>query len=309
MARRTRIALVGIGKIARDQHVPALAQSGDFELVAAASHRGKVDGIANFADLHALLAQQKSIDAISFCTPPQGRFALASAAVAAGLHVMVEKPPGATVSEVEALAEAARERNLTLFTAWHSREAAGVEPARRWLAERRIRSARITWKEDVRVWHPGQEWIFAAGGLGVFDPAINALSIATRILPGRLVVETSTLYFPQNRQAPIAATLRLRHAQDAPVHVELDFLQTGPQSWDIEIDTDAGTLELTQGGATLALAGEEPVVGVDSEYPRLYARFRSLIERGESDVDVGPLQLVADACLIGERVVVARFDF
>lgn len=309
LANPTRIALVGIGKIARDQHLPALAQNREFALVAAASHSGRVEGIPNFPDLHTLLAQHVGIDAISFCTPPQGRFALAGAAVAAGLHVMLEKPPGATVGEVLALAEAARQRQVTLFTAWHSREAAGVEPARRWLAGRRIRAARITWKEDVRVWHPGQDWIFATGGLGVFDPAINALSIATRILPGALVVETATLHFPQNRQAPIAASLRLRHAQDAPVHVDLDFLQTGTQSWDIEVDTDAGTLALAQGGATLALGGEEPVVGVDSEYPRLYARFRSLIERGESDIDVGPLQLVADACLIGERVMVAPFNF
>ena len=32
-------------------------------------------------------------------------------------------------------------------------------------------------------WHPGQEWIWQAGGFGVFDPGINALSIVTRILP------------------------------------------------------------------------------------------------------------------------------
>jgi D-galactose 1-dehydrogenase len=43
----------------------------------------------------------------------------------------------------------------------------------------------VIWREDVRVWHPGQDWIWQPGGLGVFDPGINALSIITHILPAR----------------------------------------------------------------------------------------------------------------------------
>ena len=43
----------------------------------------------------------------------------------------------------------------------------------------------VTWKEDVRHWHPGQQWIWEAGGFGVFDPGINALSIVTKIMPDR----------------------------------------------------------------------------------------------------------------------------
>jgi hypothetical protein len=46
-----------------------------------------------------------------------------------------------------------------------------------------IYTVRIEWREDVRVWHPGQTWIWEPGGFGVSDPGINALSVATRILP------------------------------------------------------------------------------------------------------------------------------
>ena len=38
---RTKVALVGIGKIALDQHVPALNASPDFELAATVSRSGK----------------------------------------------------------------------------------------------------------------------------------------------------------------------------------------------------------------------------------------------------------------------------
>lgn len=39
-----KIALVGIGKIALDQHVPALAASPDWDLAATVSRHGKVEG-------------------------------------------------------------------------------------------------------------------------------------------------------------------------------------------------------------------------------------------------------------------------
>jgi len=132
-----------------------------------------------------------------------------------------------------------------------------------------------------------------------------------RVRNGSLSRAASAFSIPRSTRcrAPIAATLRMRHANAAPVTAELDFLQTGPQSWDIEVDTDAGTLQLRQGGAVFVLGDAPPIDAPDHEYPRLYRRFRDLIERGESDVDLTPLQLVADAYLVGRRTTVGRFDF
>jgi predicted dehydrogenase len=177
MEPKIKLALVGIGAIARNEHLPLLATSGEFSLAATVSRHGSLDGVPNFFDLQELLGSGEAIDAVSFCTPPQGRSAMARAALEAGRHVMLEKPPGATMAEVGALARLAETKGLTLFASWHSRQAAGVEPARAWLADKEIRAVRIVWKEDVHVWHPGQEWIWAPGGFGVFDPGINALSI------------------------------------------------------------------------------------------------------------------------------------
>ncbi len=50
-------------------------------------------------------------------------------------------------------------------------------------------------------------WGLAAGGFGTLDAGINALSIATRILPSPLLVQTARLLTPANRQAPIAAEI------------------------------------------------------------------------------------------------------
>src|SRR3546814_6207365 len=70
------------------------------------------------------------------CQPPQARFEAAAKAIRAGKHVLLEKPPGATLAEVEALTRLAEASATTLFAAWHSRYAPGVAPARAWLAER-----------------------------------------------------------------------------------------------------------------------------------------------------------------------------
>jgi D-galactose 1-dehydrogenase len=301
------LALVGMGKIARDQHIPALAADRRFALVGVASPHHRHEGVPNHPDVQSLLAAVPGIEAISICTSPQVRYAIARYALERGRHVMLEKPPGATLSEVAALAELAQQRNVTLFATWHSREAAGVAPLREWLATRRIRSATVAWKEDVRVWHPGQKWIWQAGGLGVFDPGINALSIITRIVPTAVVLKGAELSFPANCETPIAARLLLADGDGAEIHCEFDFRQTGQQTWDIEIETDAGRAVLSKGGSTLHIDGHPVVAAADCEYASLYARFARLVLEARSDVDVAPLRLVADALLCGRRREVEPF--
>jgi len=302
-----RIGLVGIGKIARDQHIPALAADGRFELAACASRHARVDGVANYADLESMLAAEPDLHCISICTPPQAHFDAALLALRAGKHVMLEKPPAANVRQVELLAEEALRRKLSLFQTWHSRFAAGVDTAREWLRTRPLVGGRIVWKEDVHFWHPGQRWIWEPGGFGVFDPGINALSLLTEILPTELCVERATLEFPENQQSPIAARLRLQTADGAAIEAEFDFRQKGEQSWDIDLQTGGGNLRLSRGGAGLAIDGNTVMLdeGMAGEYPRLYQRFARLCESGASEVDIRPFQLVADAFLVGERRSVA----
>ena len=302
-----RIAIVGFGKIARDQHVGAIAATPGATLAAVASRNAELPGLPHFATIEELLEKGPPIDAVSLCTPPQVRRAQAAAALKAGKHVMLEKPPGAGVAELDPLIAMAADAKRTLFATWHSRYAPAVEPAREWLAARRISSVHISWKEDVRVWHPGQAWIWEPGGLGVFDPGINALSILTRILPKPVFVVAAELAFPANRQAPIAANLSLTDISGLPVTAEFDFRQTGPQSWDIVVETDQGQMLLSGGGRRMAVEGKLLAEAPDQEYRELYRRFVELTPTGASDVDLAPLRLVADAFLLGKRTIVEPF--
>jgi D-galactose 1-dehydrogenase len=93
----------------------------------------------------------------------------------------------------------------------------------------------------------------------------------------------------------------------AEVRMDLDFLQTGPQTWDIEVDTDEGRLLLSKGGSVMRINDEPVFEAPEREYPNLYARFERLVRERAIDVDVTPLRLVADAFLCGRRVQVAPF--
>lgn len=308
MADRIPLALVGIGKIARDQHIPSIAGGDDFVVAAGVSRHGKVEGAENFTDFDAFLAARPDIKVVSLCTPPEVRFDMAKTAIASGRHVLMEKPPATTLGEAEALSELAAKAGVTLFATWHSRYALGVEPAKQWLSNKVIQSISIVWKEDVRRWHPGQAWIWEPGGFGVFDPGINALSILTEIVPGHIMVQKSIIEFPENKKQPIAASLAMRTVEGAPITAEFDWRQEGPQTWDITVQTNEGELRLSKGGSELYIGGEEQASGPDREYAGIYERFAQLIRSRQSDTDYQPLRIVADSFLCGERKVVAPFE-
>lgn len=302
-----KLAIVGVGKIVYDQHVPAIAGNANFTLLATASRNNTIDGVASFPTIEAMLAAHPEIEAVSLCMPPQYRYKAAYAALSAGKHVLMEKPPGATLSEVSDLKRLAAEKGVTLFATWHSRHAPAVPVMKAFLAEHALRKVTINWKEDVRQWHPNQDWIWQPGGLGVFDPGINALSIMTEILPRAVFLRAAELSFPENREAPIAADLHFTNADGLPVEAQFDWRQTGKQSWDIIVETDKGELRMADGGAKLSIDGVAQELPPEAEYPSLYSHFADLIQNGKSDVDLSPLRQIADAFMLGKRQVVEAF--
>lgn len=302
-----RIGLVGLGQIARTRHLPTLAASPDFRLVAVASPvpAEVPDGVAMFASLDAMLAGA-SLDAVAICTPPQVRGTLARTALDAGLHVLLEKPPAQTVADAVHLAVVAAERGRTLFAAWHSMFSAAVSPAREILRSRPPVGMRIVWKEDVAKWHPGVDWFWQPGGMGVFDPAMNALSIAVACMPDALFVREAAFRVPAGASTPSSATLCFATpTSENGFTADLDWDQKHGETWTIDwMLPDGATLFLREGGASLSLDAHDLVAAGDEEYPGLYRHFAQLIRDGRSDVETRPLQLVADAFMLARTTAV-----
>jgi L-arabinose 1- dehydrogenase len=115
---------------------------------------------------------------------------------------------------------------------------------------------------------------------------------------------------PAGAHTPMSAAVRFA----TPTHSEgfsseHDWNQKDGETWTIRWTLgDGGILELARGGALLRLDGTVLVDGIDEEYPRLYAHFRALIQAGKSDVEIRPLQIVADAFMLARHEPVAAVE-
>lgn len=302
-----RIALVGFGHIARHEHLPAIHASESYRLAAVVT-RGADPGVGApwFENLGTLLQQMPGeVDAVAICTPPEVRFAIAREAIAARLGILLEKPPCSTLGEIAELVRAARQAGTPLYAAWHSQHAAGVEPAARTLAGHDIASLDVEWRENVRKWHSGQRWIWQAGGFGVFDTGINALSILSRIAPGALLVDTARLLIPADSQSPIAAEITFAGSDR---RARFDWRETGPEKWSIKATTTSGlSVELGHGGASLVVDGVLRHLPEVKEYRSIYSQFALVQRERRVEVDAEPMRITADAFLCGERETVDPF--
>ncbi|MFO6445906.1 Gfo/Idh/MocA family protein [Erythrobacter sp. NE805] len=303
-----RIAIIGYGKIARTEHAPAIAAHPELALVAVVAPGGAPDaGVPVFASLAELLAAlPDGVDAVSLATPPRVRHAIAAEAIAAGLAVLLEKPPAATFGELQDLEARARAAGTCLFAAWHSQYAPAVAPAAALLDGETVTALAIEWREDVKRWHPGQDWIWEPEGFGVLDTGINALSIASAILPQPLFVESAEFTIPSNRQTPIAATL---HFAGGALSAGFDWRETREEVRCLTVDTASGRrVAIHDGGARLVVDGAEHPLGPFAEYPALYARFAALVPARAIAVDAAPMRILADAALIARRLSTAPHD-
>jgi predicted dehydrogenase len=294
-----RIAIIGYGKIAADQHVPAISGNPRFDLVATSSRSGQ--GVAQtFTDWRELI-RGEGLEAVAITTPPGPRYEIARECLLNGLHCLLEKPPATGLSEIADLDCLAQAQGATLYTTWHARHHPAVDAAAKALAGKRIQSMDIRWHEDVHKWHPGQQWIWDAGGFGVFDPGINAFSIATRIFPGGLFVAGADLQVPENAQTPIAVDATFSSPEaDGLLRASLDWRRSEGEEWTISVRTADGIeMRLEDGGSRLLVNGAEQAEAGIGEYPDIYREFVDLIDERRSLVDVAPLRLVADCLLLG----------
>lgn len=112
-ARRLAVGLLGCGQIARNAHLPAYAASG-VPVVAACDRPEVVSGLADvlpagataYDDLDAFLADPR-VEVVDIATGPIGRVDLIERCLAAGKHVLAQKPVVASLDDLVALEEIA----------------------------------------------------------------------------------------------------------------------------------------------------------------------------------------------------------
>jgi D-galactose 1-dehydrogenase len=282
-----------------------------FELAAIVSTRGLGHGdVPVFKTPAELYRAMPEIGVVAVNTPPGVRHPIAHEALAAGKDVLLEKPPATTLSELVDLESFAAAKKRVLFATWHSIFNPAVDEARALIARNGLRSLHIEWREDVKKWHPGQDWVWEPGGFGVFDPGVNALSILTHILPRVAFVKSAELTYPANRQTPIGVKLVLSDADGTALTADFDWREKGDEKWHMAIELGNGkSARLFKGGAALSVDGKNAVEAPSEEYQRIYRRFAELLDARKSDVNAAPLRIVADAMLVGRRLTTDDFNW
>jgi predicted dehydrogenase len=142
-AEKIRVGIIGAGRIAGMVHVPSLRLWPEACEVAAVASRTP-EGAHAFAerwgiprvhaDWQALLADS-ALDAVAICLPSGLTAAVAKAAVAAGKHVLCEKPLGLSAADAQAVAEAARQSPRVHMVAFTFRFVPALRYLRRLVAE------------------------------------------------------------------------------------------------------------------------------------------------------------------------------
>jgi predicted dehydrogenase len=125
-----RAAIIGVGWIAR-RHVPAIAAAAGVELVAACDidpDRAAAVAAANGARAYTRweeMFEREDLDVVWVCTPPLHHRGPAVTALAAGVHVYLEKPIARNLADAEAIVAAAKAAPGTVCAVgyqWHATE-------------------------------------------------------------------------------------------------------------------------------------------------------------------------------------------
>jgi 1,5-anhydro-D-fructose reductase (1,5-anhydro-D-mannitol-forming) len=129
MASPVRIGMVGVGGVARLVGVAARSTCAVDIVACVASRRESAEayavehGVARVHDDFESLLHNRTVDAVYLATPNALHAAQTLAAIAAGKHVLVEKPMALAIDDAVAMVEAAMQAERVLGVGYHLRHA------------------------------------------------------------------------------------------------------------------------------------------------------------------------------------------
>jgi UDP-N-acetyl-2-amino-2-deoxyglucuronate dehydrogenase len=205
------VALVGCGRASKD-HVRALRyyeKRGRLRLEGIVDRdRAAVERVVATGrhadsplcadDLRDLLTQ-RAFDLVVIATPPATHHALASAAMDAGAHVIVEKPMTLNMADARDLCERAAAQGRTLAVGLKYRYIFGVDELRRWIQSGRFGpplygTAAVRWGHD-QAYYDRAPWLGTWTGEGgaLLNQTIHAIDLMTWLMDAEPIAATAVL--------------------------------------------------------------------------------------------------------------------
>ncbi|MBU1174980.1 MAG: Gfo/Idh/MocA family oxidoreductase [Alphaproteobacteria bacterium] len=236
MAQRLRVAVIGSG-IARIHVEQGFFRLGDlFEVPVLCSldeERGRALtadlGLAEFTPDFSSVLGRDDIDLVDICTPPGSHFELSRAAIAAGKHVICEKPLFGSVAEVDAMAGIVAGSGRTFMPIFQYRYGAGLQKLKH-LVDRGLTGKAYMTTIETHWWRPPPyysvpwrgKWATELGG-GLLGHAIHAHDMLNYIHgpTEEVFAYGATLVNPIEVEDNAALALRMRNGSLAALSMTL----------------------------------------------------------------------------------------
>ena len=122
--KQVSVGIIGCGGIAQAKHIPNLLKNDKVKIIALADNRGcdyiqqvqeqfGLQQAAAYQDYQALL-QNPDVEVVHVCTPNESHASITIEALAAGKHVLCEKPMASTLEQAEQMVAAAQQNGKKL---------------------------------------------------------------------------------------------------------------------------------------------------------------------------------------------------
>jgi predicted dehydrogenase len=195
--------LVGIGDIAKKRVLPAILaepRSRLYGVVSRDEEKGRRYADRVWGTVEDAVSED-AVDAVYVATPVALHAGQSMTALAAGKHVLCEKPVARSYAEAQAMVEAARKAGKTLGVAYYRRTYPKVNRARQLLAEGVIGKpvlAEISCHDWFNAEGGDREWLVdpeMAGGGPLYDTGSHRIDLLNYVFgrPGRVTGQLSTL--------------------------------------------------------------------------------------------------------------------
>jgi len=248
-----QLGIIGCGRVAVQCHIPALLRRPEYRVTAvadpdeAAARRVAelLGGCAVYTEYRALL-ERPDVEAVGILasTPAHGEAGVA--ALAAGKHVMMEKPLAMTLSECDRMAEAARASKAKVVVGHNLRWHRLVRQAKEIVASGqlgRIKAVRSTYTH-ARAGLIAQEWhqARATGGGVLLNEAVHHLDLWHLFTARR--VEQIQAYTVHSEQGEDETSVVAAHLSGNVLATGVFTLQSGPTN-ELELCGEYGRLCLS----------------------------------------------------------------
>jgi predicted dehydrogenase len=245
-----RLGIIGCGSVVQERHLPALGRVRGLRTVAVAdvdANRAKrvaeQFGIPHHYSAYSSLLESKEVDAVAVCVPPQSHAEVARASLAAGKHVLIEKPLALSLSECDLLQDcAARYGALKVMVGfnmrWHRLMVAAQDAVSRGeLGD--IKLVRTVFTSGVRLRADFADWRMQpeTGGGALFELGMHHFDLL-RFLLGSEAQEVYAMSAPEGETATVAMSM------ECGAQVLSAFSESTGENHTIEVYGERGWLHI-----------------------------------------------------------------